>query len=101
LRAGIELAEETPVLIINEPMFISQGENSDVRYNFFYPRWAYDEYRLLLAEECTQQGWHCIDLWDVVPAEEFTNTAIHITPGGTTLFAQQVYKVISDIIIAE
>ncbi len=45
LSAGVNLAQPAPVLLINEPMFISQGQNSQVRYNFYYPRWAYDEYR--------------------------------------------------------
>jgi hypothetical protein len=40
LQAGIQLAGDTPILFINEPMFISQGQNSDIRYNFYYPRWA-------------------------------------------------------------
>lgn len=98
LSAGIELAAGTPVLVINEPMFISQGQNSQFRYNFFYPRWAYDDYRQLLAEESDRQGWSYRDLWDAVPADEFTNTAIHMTPTGTGLFAQLVLDTISDII---
>ena len=51
LRAGIQIAGETPVLFINEPMFISDGENSDIRYNVFFPIWAYDDFRRLLAEQ--------------------------------------------------
>ena len=86
------------MLVINEPMFISQGANSQVRYNFFYPRWAYDDYRDLLASESARQGWHYRDLWDAVPATEFTNTAIHMTPKGTALFARLVLEAISDII---
>ena len=38
------------MLLVNEPMLISNGANSEIRYNFFYPRWAYDEYRSMLAE---------------------------------------------------
>ena len=98
LRAGRDLTGGTPMLVINEPMFISQGANSQVRYNFFYPRWAYDDYRDLLASESARQGWHYRDLWDAVPATEFTNTAIHMTPKGTALFARLVLEAISDII---
>jgi hypothetical protein len=67
LQAGMDIAGETPVLLINEPMFVSQGENSDLRYNFFYPRWAYDDYRELLAGVSRENGWQYVDLWDSVP----------------------------------
>ncbi len=91
LRAGLRLAGDTPVLVVNEPMFISQGQNSDIRYNFFYPRWAYDSYRDLMAQtaarEGARQGWRYLDLWDAIPAAEFTNTAIHMTPNGSKVFA--------------
>jgi hypothetical protein len=87
LEAGIAEAD-VPVLIVNEPMFISMGENSDIRYNFFYPRWAYDAYRQVLATEAAKRGWHYADLWDVVARSEFTNSAIHLTPEGERQLAQ-------------
>lgn len=81
LRAGVERAGDTPVLLINEPMFISQGQNSDLRYNFFFPRWLYDEYRRILLDEGAQNGWHLLDLWDAIPAAEcYTDSAVHLTP---------------------
>ena len=98
LQAGVDLAGKTPVLIINEPMFISQGENSDIRYNFFYPRWAYDEYRRLLSDECTHHSWLCRDYGDAIIPEEFTNTAIHMTPAGSARFADLVRKAILEAV---
>jgi len=90
LRAGVELLDPVPVIIVNEPMFISRGKNSDIRYNFFYPRWAYDSYRQLLAEECNNRNWRCLDFWDFLPETEFTNTAIHMTPMGSKMFAERL-----------
>lgn len=87
LAAGIQLAGNVPVLLINEPIFISAGENSDIRYNFLYPRWAYDSYRRLLSEYSMANSWFYLDLWDAIPSNEFTNTAIHITPLGTAQFS--------------
>jgi len=87
LSAGIADAN-VPVLIINEPMFVSMGENSDIRYNFFYPRWAYDDYRQVLATEVARRGWHYADLWDVVANSEYTNSAIHLTPEGERQLVQ-------------
>lgn len=87
LAAGVELAGDVPVLIINEPIYIGSGKNSDIRYNFYYPRWAYDEYRRLLAEQARAHDWRYFDLWDAISPDEFTNSAIHITPAGTAQLA--------------
>jgi len=97
IAAGVQMAGDMPVLIINEAMFISQGENSDIRYNFFYPRWAYDKYRHLLAEISAERGWEFLDAWDLIPAEEFTNSAVHLTPDGAELFAKFIYEAILDL----
>lgn len=94
LSAGNAMAENLPIIVVNEPIYISHGENSDIRYNFFYPRWAYDQYRLLLAEMCQQKGWQCLDEWNLVPSGEFTNSAIHMTPLGTKMLASQLEEAI-------
>ena len=94
-NAGHELAGETPLLIVNEPMFISMGENSDIRYNFYYPRWGYDDYREMLSAYADQRGWLYLDLWDAVAPDEFTNSAIHLTPKGSSLLAQMIGDVIT------
>ncbi|RUA15304.1 MAG: hypothetical protein DSY55_06575 [Clostridia bacterium] len=87
LAAGVARAGDIPVLIVNEPMFISDGANSDIRYNSFYPRWAYDQYRALLAQEAQANGWDYLDLWDSIPPEEFTDTPVHLTPAGEQMLA--------------
>lgn len=87
ISTGLRMASDIPVIIINEPMFISQGENSHIRYNFFYPRWVYDQYREILVQESLSSGWYFIDLWDLIPGREFTNTAIHLTPAGSSMLA--------------
>ncbi len=94
ISAGIQTAGETPLLLINEPILISSGVNSNLRYNFFYPRWAYDQYRTMMLEKSAEEGWNYIDLWNLVPADEFTNSAIHMTPTGESLFAAEVRQVI-------
>ncbi|MEW5830908.1 MAG: hypothetical protein AB1846_18605, partial [Chloroflexota bacterium] len=82
LSAGVERAGDAPVLIVNEPIFISHGQNSDLRYNLLYPRWAYDAYRRMLTDMAVEKGWNLLDLWNAVPPEDFTNTAIHYNLGG-------------------
>lgn len=88
LRAGMASQTGIPVLLVNEPMALSTGKNSDIRYNFFYPRWAYDDYRVIMEEEARQNQWHYLDLWDAIDAKEFTNSAIHLTPAGSARLAR-------------
>ena len=87
-------AADVTTLLVNEPMLISGGANSDIRYNFFYPRWAYDEYRRAMNEYASSQEKPYLDLWELVPAGEFTNSAIHLTPQGESLLADEVVKAI-------
>ncbi len=90
LQAGLQRAGSVPVLLVNEPIFISQGANSDLRYNYFYPRWAYDQYREQFAQHSAQSDWRYLDAWNIVPAERFTNSAIHMDAQGDALLAQAV-----------
>jgi len=86
LSAGMSIHPN--MLLVNEPMLISNGANSDIRYNFYYPRRAYDEYRQLLGVQA--QHWNYLDLWDLISMNEFTNSAIHLTPHGEALLAQRI-----------
>jgi hypothetical protein len=90
LTAGVQLAGDVHVLIVNEPMFISPGKNRDLRYNSFYPRWAYDQYRALLREQARANGWRYLDVWDAIPPGEFTDTPVHLTPAGSAQYARLV-----------
>jgi hypothetical protein len=96
LNAGLKMAGDAPggvpVLIVNEPMFISSGQNSDLRYNSFYPRWAYDQYHALLNDKAAANDWHYLDLWDSIAPDEFTDTPVHLTPNGMAQLAQVVGK---------
>lgn len=90
IKAGIHAAGDVPVVLINEPMLISTGENSDIRYNFYYPRWAYDQYRQAFGENCAANAWACLDLWDAIPEERFTNSAIHLDPQGERMLVERI-----------
>lgn len=81
---------DVPVLLVNEPILISSGANSDIRYNFYYPRRAYDTYRAWLAEAAAANGFTYLDAWDLVPPGEFTNSAIHVNRQGTGRLAEKV-----------
>ena len=91
LRAGVARAGDVPVLLVNEPMLLSDGENSDIRYNAFYPRWAYDAYREWLGARAEAEGWALLDLWDALPdADCYTDSAVHLTPACSARLAARV-----------
>ncbi len=99
LHAGVALAGDTPVLFVNEPMLISTGENSDIRYNAFYPRWAYDRFRQIVAAESAQAGWWLLDLWDYLPdAACYTDSAVHLTPDCSAQLAGRLGPIIRQIV---
>jgi hypothetical protein len=90
LAAGVAMAGDVPVWFVNEPIFRADGANSDLRYNAWYPRWAYDQYRALLTGQAQANGWPLLDVWDTVPPAEFTDSPVHLTPTGTALLADVV-----------
>jgi hypothetical protein len=96
LETGFRIANETPMILVNEPMLISSGINSDIRYNFFYPRWAYDEYRKMMFTLSEENHWQYVDLWDIVPANEFTNSAIHLTPAGEKILVDSLVPYVEE-----
>ena len=95
----MQIAGDVPVLLINEPMFISQGGNAAIRYNFFYPRWAYDGFRQIMSEKSKENGWHYLDLWDAVSNDEFTNSAVHLTAAGTKQLAERIVPALKEILL--
>jgi len=97
LEAGVVMAKNIPIIFINEPMFISQGKNSHIRYNFYYPRWAYDDYREILEQEMLLNNWKYLDAWDSISGIEFTNSAVHLSPNGSQEFAQLIKKAIQEL----
>lgn len=95
LQAGIARVGEVPILLVNEPMFISEGENSDLRYNFWYPQWAYDQYRDLYTSPADENDWNYLDVWNIIDGAEFTDSPVHLTPAGS----QQLSEVVGQAIV--
>ena len=83
------LAGNVPVLLVNEPMLVVNGKpNSDIRYNSYYPRWVYDQYRQYVSEAAKENGWNYLDLWDKYPASLYSDTPLHLRPAGQHLLAE-------------
>lgn len=96
ISAGVKQARENnvPIIVINEPILISEGKNSDIRYNFYYPRWAYDRYRVIMHDSAVNNNWHYYDYWNLVPQGEFTNSAVHLSATGESILAEEVLRII-------
>lgn len=90
LITGLQMTGHTPMILVNEPMLVSVGENSELRYNFLYPRWAYDQWREMMTARADQNGWNYLDLWNIIPPDQFTNSAIHPTPAGESVLVERV-----------
>lgn len=90
IAAGVARAGGVPLLLVNQPIFIADGVHSDLRYNFWYPRWAYDTYREALAAQAEVNGWAYLDLWDAIAPAQFTDSPVHLTPQGTRSLAELI-----------
>jgi hypothetical protein len=90
LDVARNVAGDVPILLVNEPMYVADGTNSDIRYNKFYPRWAFDQFRPMFAEQASRIGADYIDLWNFIAPDQFTDTELHITPAAMKQYAQEV-----------
>jgi hypothetical protein len=90
LSAGQDMAGSTPVLIVNEPMYIAPGAETKVRYNAGYPRWVYDQYRAAMAARAQADGWTYLDLWNAIPPEYFLDASLHLGADGERLLVEKI-----------
>jgi hypothetical protein len=88
LSAGYKLAGDAPVVLINEPIFIAEGKNYLIRYNVFYPRWAYDEYRQWMVQWAEKEGFPFLDYWNALPPTGFSDQNFHRSSSGEEQFAK-------------
>lgn len=98
IKNGVEKNKGIDFILINEPILISEGVNSSVQYNYYYPRWAYDQYRLIMKEFTRKNNIKYYDLWDLIPESEFTNSAIHFSEGAENILADKITLVIEEYI---
>ena len=97
LDAGRQLAAGTPVYFFNEPTFIANGANSSIRYNKYYPRWAYDAYRSQIGQWMMNQNLSYDDFWNAIPSSQFTNTPLHLTAEGESQLAAKLAPVLLNL----
>jgi hypothetical protein len=93
LSVGFDLTGEIPLLLVNEPIYIARGMNSDIRYNDLYPRWAFDQYREIIAAQARASSLPYLDLWDAIPPENFTDS-LHLSAEGERLLAERLHSAV-------
>ena len=101
LYAGFKIAEEAPVVLVNEPIFIAEGKNHDLRYNAFYPRWAYDEYRQWMLEWTDREDLHWLDYWNALPSTGFVDQNFHRSSAGEEEFAKLLVPEIRKLVCSQ
>ncbi|HMB24276.1 MAG TPA: hypothetical protein VKP08_15640 [Anaerolineales bacterium] len=101
LAAGYDMAGDVPVLIVNEPIYLTSEDRSTVRYNSVYPRWAYDQYRKYMAEQSDAAGWNYLDLWDAIPPEYFSDASLHLSSAGERLLVEQIDPAVQSLCTAK
>jgi hypothetical protein len=95
---GIRLSHEVPIILVNEPIFISDGMNSAIRYNSYYPRQAYITYRERLAAFLdNRSGIQFIDGWNLLAKANFTDTPLHRNAAGEQQLSQFLVPTILSI----
>ena len=90
VEAGHSIADPIPVLLVNEPIFVTHEADSKVRYNVTYPRWAYDQYRAALKSQVQTLRWNYLDLWNAIPPAYFSDAGLHLTAYGERLLIEQM-----------
>jgi len=96
IKKGKEINSGIDFILINEPILISEGINSSFQYNFYYPRWAYDQYLSIMKEFTQKNDIKYYDLWELIPEREFTNSAIHLSEDAEEIFADEIALIVED-----
>ena len=89
IRVGKEEAGRSALLVVNEPIQIYAGVNSDLRYDIAYPRWAYDAYRTALSNYMNTRKISYLDLWNTLSVDDFSSDlSVHLSRRGEQLIAE-------------
>jgi hypothetical protein len=95
-KTGIEKNPDIDFILINEPILVSDGINSSVQYNYYYPKWAYEQYRIDMENFTQENKITYYDFWNLIPQDQFTNSAIHLSLQGEILFANEIAKIVDE-----
>jgi hypothetical protein len=49
-----------------------------------------------MQETAAENNWNYLDLWDSIAPEEFTDSPVHLTPGGSAQLAELIVDTLTD-----
>ena len=101
LLAGFKIAEGAPVVLVNEPIYTAKGKNYLIRYNAFYPRWAYDAYRQWLVAWTEKEKLPLLDYWNALPPESFSDQNFHRNSSGEEQLAKLIAPEIGKLVCSQ
>jgi hypothetical protein len=100
LTTGQRMAQEAgvPLLLVNEPIYLASGPHSDMNYNSDYERAVYDRFRTAMTAFTRDHQLHYLDLWNHLPSEEFSNTALHYNLQGNRHIAREIMQELQTLV---
>jgi hypothetical protein len=87
-----------PLLLVNEPIYLASGPHSDMNYNSDYERAVYDRFRTAMTAFTRDHQLHYLDLWNHLPSEEFSNTALHYNLQGNRHIAREIMQELQTLV---
>jgi hypothetical protein len=82
------------IVYVGEPIETSTGEFSNIAYNSTFPRWAYDQFREIVSGMSAENGWTYLDLWNLIPEEQFSTSIFHLLPAGEAALGGRVAEAV-------
>lgn len=70
---------KAPMLVVNEPILTLNGINDHLKYNRYFPRWAFDQGSAMIEDRAGKLGMQYLNLWNAVSADQFTDNEVHYT----------------------
>lgn len=96
--AAYDRAGDVPVVLVNQPIFIADELNNEVRYNETYPRWIYDQYRQFIFEWTHVQEETYLDFWNSLSLSDFADQNFHRNASGEHHFANKLVPELQKLI---
>jgi hypothetical protein len=98
IKAGNRLASScgAKLLLVNEPIYLGSGPNSDVNYNSHMERALYDRFRGVLGNFVQENQIAYLDIWNLLPGEDFTDISLHHNSAGNRKIAQAIAQKLTE-----
>ncbi len=98
IDAARALLGDVPLIIINEPIYRVDDPNNALILNQYYRRDVYEHYQRVTQQYADEQGWHYVDLWDLIPPQHFIDSPLHYDAEGARILADRLADIIPQML---